>query len=276
MQLSALYVHPVKSCRRIAAQRWPLDSYGLQHDRGWMVVDERGRYLTQREQPRLALVATAVEGDGLVLSAPRLPRLVLPHAGARPGDVTVEVWSHVGPATDGGDAAARWISDHLGVAARLVAVPRGHERAVSRDWFAGPAVTGFSDGFPLLLLGEASLVDLNGRMRAPLPMDRFRPNLVVRGAAPYEEDLWKRIRIGDVELDVVKPCSRCVIPSTDQRTGERAGKEPLRTLATYRKTELGVVFGQNVVHRAQGWLAIGMPVEVLERRLALRVRPEQD
>jgi hypothetical protein len=276
VQLSGLHVYPVKSCRGVAPRSWPLDAYGLRHDRGWMVVDANGRYLTQRELPRLALVETAIEGERLVLSAPGRPPLALPHAGIRTGDVDVEVWSHAGPAVDGGDEAARWIGAHLGIEARLVAVPAGHARPVSRDWFHGEAQAAFSDGYPLLLISEASLEDLDARLPKPLPMERFRPNLVVRGTAPYEEDLWKRIRIGGVELAVVKPCARCTIPSTDQQTGERDGKEPLRTLATYRKTALGVVFGQNVVHLGNGMLEVDAPVEVLERRLALRVRPEQD
>jgi len=276
MLLSALHVYPVKSCRGIAPARWRLDAYGLGGDRSWMVVDAAGRYLTQRELPRLALVGTRLDGERSILSAPGRAPLELPPAGTRLGDVAIEVWRHSGPAIDGGDDAARWISAHLGVPARLVAVPRGHARPVNREWFPGDAQTTFSDGYPLLLISEGSLDDLNTRLPKPLPMERFRPNLVVRGAEPYAEDLWKRIRVGDVELAVVKPCSRCAITTTDQATGERDGVEPLRTLARYRKTELGVVFGQNVVHLATGTLEVGAPVEVLETRLALRVRPEQD
>jgi uncharacterized protein YcbX len=274
--LSALHVHPVKSCRGISPPAWPLDAYGLRGDRSWMVVDERGRFVTQRELPRLALIRTRIDDEHVVLDAPGREPLVLPRGGAAAGDVVVEVWSHRGRAVDGGDAAARWITAHLGAPARLVATPSDHVRAVDRAWFDGDAQAAFSDGYPLLLISEASLADLNARLARPLPMNRFRPNLVVRGAAPYEEDLWKRIRIGGIEMAVVKPCSRCVITTTEQDTGERDGSEPLRTLATYRKTALGVVFGQNVVHLATGTLAVGSTVEVLERRLALRVAPEQD
>jgi len=272
--LSALNVYPVKSCHGVAVSRCDLDAHGLRHDRSWMVVDDCGRFLTQRELPRLALVTTAIEERGIVLRAPHRHAITLPFAGARDGDVAVEVWRHRGPATDGGDEAARWMSEHLGQPVRLVATARDHARPVSRDWFDGDAHTGFSDGYPLLLISEGSLEDLNARLPKPLPMERFRPNLVVHGAAPYEEDLWKRIRIGAVELAVVKPCSRCTITTTDQRTGERDGTEPLRTLARYRKSELGVLFGQNVVHLARGTLEVGAPVEVLERRPALRVRAE--
>lgn len=278
MILSALHVYPVKSCRGIAPARWPLDAFGLRLDRAWMVVDEQRRFLTQREHPRLALVETRVEDEGLVLTAPGLGSLTLPSRDAQPDGRTleVEVWRHRGPGVDAGEEAARWISAHLGIEARIVGLPRGHARPVNRAWFAGDAHAAFSDGYPLLLISEESLADLNARLPKPLPMNRFRPNLVVRGAEPYAEDLWKRIRIGGIEMEVVKPCARCTIPSTEQTTGVREGVEPLRTLATYRKTELGVVFGQNVVHLGRGTLEVGAPVEVLERRLALRVRPEQD
>jgi uncharacterized protein YcbX len=274
--LSALHVYPVKSCRGIAPRSWPLDAHGLRGDRSWMVVDGAGRFLTQRELPRLALIETRIDGERIVLEAPGREPLVLPRAGTAPGDVAIEIWGQRASAVDGGERAARWISAHLGVATRLVAAANDHARAVNRAWFDDGAETAFADGFPLLLISEGSLDDLNTRLAKPLPMDRFRPNLVVRGAAPYEEDLWKRIRIGDVELAIVKPCSRCVITTTEQATGERDGTEPLRTLATYRKTELGVLFGQNAVHLGPGMLATGMPVEVIERRLALRVRPEHD
>jgi hypothetical protein len=275
--LSALNLYPVKSCRGIAAARWPLDAFGLAGDRTWMVVDDAGKFLTQREEPRLALVDVRLADDGtVVLAAPGGAPLHLPAARSRPGDREVEVWRHRGPAVDGGDEAAAWISSHLGRSARLVALPRAHARPVSRDWFAGEAHAAFSDGYPLLLIGEASLDDLNSRLVHPLPMNRFRPNLVVRGAAPYAEDLWKRIRIGEVELEVVKPCARCTITTTEQSTGERDGTEPLRTLATYRKTELGVLFGQNVVHLGRGVLEVGAEVDVLRTRPALRVRAEME
>ncbi|MEW6270687.1 MAG: MOSC N-terminal beta barrel domain-containing protein [Thermodesulfobacteriota bacterium] len=281
MILSALHVYPVKSCRGIAPARWQLDAFGLAGDRSWMVVDERGTFLTQREEPRLALVEARFADDdgrgaGVVLAAPGRPELHLPPARAQAGDREVEVWRHRGPAVDAGDAAAGWMSAHLGRAARLVALPRAHARQVDHAWFAGDAHAAFSDAYPLLLIGEASLEDLNARLRRPLPMSRFRPNLVVRGAAPYAEDRWKRIRIGEIELDIVKPCARCVITTTEQTTGERDGTEPLATLATYRKTELGVLFGQNAVHLERGTLEVGAHVEVLETRAAVRVRPEQE
>lgn len=293
-RLESIHVYPVKSCRGVEVASWELGRFGLRHDRSWMVVDGAGRFLTQRELPALALVATRFAEGGLVLEAPGREPLRLPlvdvadddddrvgtgATGTRapePAEREVEVWRHQGPARDAGEIAARWISAHLGCAARLVGLAARHARPVSAAWFAGAADAAFSDGYPLLLLSQASIDDLGSRLPKPLPVDRFRPNLVVSGCAPYAEDLWKRIRIGDVELAVVKPCSRCAITTTEQTTGERDGTEPLRTLATYRKTPLGVVFGQNVVHLARGTLHAGDRVEVLASRSALRLDPRGD
>jgi uncharacterized protein YcbX len=177
--------------------------------------------------------------------------------------VEVRVWKHQGPAEDAGGNAAEWFSRFLEQPCRLVRFPEDGEREVDPHYARGPAQVGFADAFPVLLLSEASLEDLNGRMQQPLPMNRFRPNLVVRGCEPYAEDQWKRIRIGDLVLDVVKPCERCAIASVDPLTGQR-GKEPLATLATYRGRDNSVFFGQNCVHLGPGSIRIGDDVEVLE------------
>jgi hypothetical protein len=264
LELAAIRVHPVKSCRAIEPARWPLDATGLRHDRRFMVVDAAGRCLTQREHPRLALVRTALEPAALVLEVPGGAPLAVPLAAAGGRRVEIEVWRHRGPALDCGDAAAALLSTHLGVACRLVRLAPDHARRVNPAFFPGEAHTTFTDGYPLLLLSEASLADLNRRLPSPLPVDRFRPNLVVRGSVPYAEDAWRRIRVGEVEIAVVKPCDRCVVTTTDQATGARDGSEPLRTLATYRRTGAGVLFGQNAVPLGTGTLALGMPVEVLE------------
>jgi hypothetical protein len=174
----------------------------------------------------------------------------------------VTVWDDSVVASDQGDAAATLLSDHLGQPCRLVRVD---EARIADQAYAAPGtVVGFADGFPLLLITDASLGALNGRLPMPLPIDRFRPNLVVSGAEPFAEDGWRRIRIGDIELDVVKPCARCTITTVDQATGRRDGAEPLRALGTFRRGRRGVLFGQNLVHRSQGLLRVGDPVEVLE------------
>lgn len=231
-----------------------------------MVVDAGGRFLTQREQPKLARVGIGVASDSLTLRVPSGAQLSVPLDRCTGARVEIEVWRHRGPALDQGDAAAALLSAHLGIPCRLVRLAPDHARRVNPEFFPGEAHTAFSDGYPLLLLSAASLADLNARLDAPVPMERFRPNLVVAGCTPYAEDGWKRIRVGAIEMVVAKPCSRCVITTTDQDTGERTGPEPLRTLSSYRSGNRGVCFGQNLVHLGRGPIEIGATVEVLEGR----------
>jgi len=264
VQLSSLIYHPIKACRGFAVSVWKVERMGLEHDRRMMVVTPEGHFLTQREQPRLALVTPELDGDTLRLCATGFDTLQLPIR--REGTpVSVDIWkSKDVPAIDQGEEAAAWFSEWLGIPVRLVRFAEGHKRLVSRDYAVNPDDhTGFADGYPLLLASEASLEDLNSRMDTPLPMDRFRPNLVVKGCRPFEEDEWKRIRIGDAEIAIVKPCARCVVTTIDKRTLERS-KEPLKTLATFRKQPRGVMFGQNAIPLAAGRLETGMHVEVLE------------
>lgn len=262
--LASLHVYPVKSCRGIDVARWPLDRYGLAHDRSFLVVDPSGRFRTQRELPRLALVETRLTETELVLRAPGHGELRLPLARTEGPRIGVEVWRHRGPALLESDEASAFLSGFLGAESRLVRLPPEHVRRVNPERFPGEAHTAWSDGYPLLVISEASLEELNRRLPKRLPMERFRPNLVVRGCGPFAEDGWRRIRVGAIELALVKPCDRCVVTTTDPRTGERDGKEPLRTLATFRTGEAGVLFGQNAVHLSQGVLEVGTAIEVLE------------
>lgn len=266
LTLSALHLHPLKSARAMAPGRWHLDALGLRFDRHWMVVDDAGKCLTQRTHPRLALVSAVVDDDALTLRAPGADALALPLDAAGRSIRETQVWNHRGPSLDEGEAAARWISNHLGVSTRIVRIPPDHTRRVNPAFFPGEANTAFTDGYPLMLLSEASLDALNALLETPLPMNRFRPNLVVRGSEPFAEDHWSRIRIGTVELAVVKPCDRCVVTTTDQQTGLRDGKEPLATLASFRKHGDAVLFGQNCVQLGTGTIAVGDAIEVLDTR----------
>ncbi|HWV10483.1 MAG TPA: MOSC domain-containing protein, partial [Pseudomonas sp.] len=165
---------------------------------------------------------------------------------------------------DAGDEAAEWLSDFIGKACRLVHVPAERARFIQGNLSAEEKV-GFADGFPLLLIGQASLDDLSARVGRPLEMLRFRPNLVIEGAEAYAEDTWRRIRIGEVEFSVAKGCTRCILTTIDPQTGERSrDREPLTTLKTYREREGEVYFGQNLINLGHGQLQVGMPVEVLE------------
>jgi len=266
MHLSSLYRFPLKSAAGESLQRCASDSLGLLGDRRWMVVAAgTGRFLTQRVLPRMTLLQAHWQGDtALKLAAPGMPELLV----RVPDDKTmrcVQVWSANPVVPDAGETAAAWLSDFLGQACRLVYLPEDDGIQVDLDYARLGERTAFSDGFPFLLIGQASLDDLARRVGRPLEMLRFRPNLVVSGAEPYAEDGWKRIRIGQLTFRVVKPCSRCVIPTLDPATGERApDREPLNTLLSYRKGPGGVFFGQNLIAEGRGELEVGMPVERLE------------
>jgi hypothetical protein len=263
--LAGLYVYPVKSCRGIARQRAALTATGLAHDREWMVVGQDGRFLTQRDTPRLALVSPALRGEGLVLEAEGMTSLAVATRTAHEPAVEVIVWDDRCLARDEGPEAARWLTELLGRESRLVRFDPSRPRRTDPKWSQGIAgETRFSDGFPLLVLSQASLDDLNARLSAPLPLDRFRPNLLLEGCEPYAEDSLGSFNLGRAMLRAVKPCTRCVVTTTDQRTAARDGEEPLRTLKTYRwNAKLrGVTFGQNVIVESPGevMLEIGMAV----------------
>jgi uncharacterized protein YcbX len=262
MKLSALNVYPVKSAATVALSAARVEARGFAGDRRWMVVDEKRSFLSQRTHPRLALVKVETDVRGLHLRAPGVAPLAVATPGRDAGPVHVRVWHDVCAALPAGDEAARWISGVLGCPAELVYMPESSHRTVDAPAAAGSEV-GFADAFPFLLISEASLADLNERLVQPTPMNRFRPNLVVRGCSAYAEDGWCRLLMGGIVFEVVKPCSRCATTTVDQETGER-GAEPLATLAVYRRAGNGVVFGQNLVHRGTGWLRVGDDVVVLE------------
>jgi hypothetical protein len=247
--LAGLFVYPVKSCRGVALDSARLAAAGLENDREWLVVTPGGRFLTQREAPRLACVDIALDGQALRMSSSGAGAVVVPHD--VPGErVEVKIWDDCCAAFDQGDEVAAWLAALLGREVRLVRFDPAHRRPSDRAWTGEvDALNRFTDGFPLLAIGRASLDDLNVRLPAPLPMDRFRPNLVFEGLEPYgEDDVFEFVTDG-VRLRTAKPCTRCVITTTDQQTGRVTGEEPLRTLKTYRwdRALHGVAFGQNVV-----------------------------
>jgi len=268
-RLTEIWLYPVKSLGGIPVDRWRLDEFGLFLDRRWMVVDLEGNFLTQRKYPQMARIAPALldlggqQGKVLVLSHPEVGAVEVPAADFQAPRLTVTVWSDRVKAVPLGGTADEWLSEAIGVSCRLVWFPDDVMRQVDTRYADKGERTAFSDGFPLLLIGQGSLDDLNRRLPAPVPMRRFRPNLVVSGAAPYAEDGWQGIAIGGMGLRVVKPCSRCIITTVDPDTGRYSGKEPLKTLATYRRRGNRIYFGQNVIHEGAGELAVGMPVRVI-------------
>lgn len=263
-RVTSLHYYPVKSCGGTSVQRATIDARGFVEDRAWMVTSGDGVFLTQREMPRMALIRPRTAAGALSLTAPDMPPLAVIRRtdGARRD---VAVWDDVCATLDQGEEPARWLSTFLGIPCRLVRMAEDFVRQTDPAYsaaFAGQV--GFADGYPILLITQASLDDLNRRLAEPLPMNRFRPNVVVSGTGPYAEDDWGLIRIGNVSFAVVKPCARCPITTTDQDTAETA-REPLRTLATYRHVRgRGVMFGQNLIHTATGAISVGDPVEILE------------
>jgi uncharacterized protein YcbX len=259
ISIASLHVYPVKSCRGIALSQAELTPRGLRHDREWMVVTPEGRFLTQRELPRLALIAPDIAADELRLQAPGAGGITVAVDAAGPSREVV-VWGDTVLACDAGEAVARWLSDFLQRYVRLVRFDPSRRRATDAAWSAGrPGESAFSDGYPVLVLSRASLGDLNARLPQELPLDRFRPNLVLDGCDPYAEDSLRVLQSGTAVLRVVKPCTRCIITTTDQSTAERDGEEPLRTLRSYRwSSELrGVTFGQNAIVDSPGTLRVG-------------------
>ena len=247
--LTGIFIYPVKSCRGIANDRAQLAATGFEGDRHWMLVRPNGRFVTQRELPRLALVGTQLTATSLTLTAPDMPALEVSRDAQGPG-LAVTVWKFDGRGIDCGDHAAAWVTQYLETPLRLVRFDPDAPRACSPEWTPGAhAVTEFSDGFPILVISRASLADLNARLPQALPMERFRPNVVIDGVEAYDEDRMHELRAGPVTLRIVKPCSRCSITTTDQQRGVVDGVEPLQTLKEYRYDPKlrGVLFGQNAI-----------------------------
>ncbi|WP_426175782.1 MOSC domain-containing protein [Massilia sp. TWR1-2-2] len=258
--LSEIIFYPVKSCAGMSVPHAQLTEAGLEvdgvADREWMVVTDDGQFLTQREHPRMALVTPRLRDGVLVLGAPGQATLAVAVRQAGTGGASREVrlWDDTLVAEDCGDAAANWFSQAIGARCRLVRFPAGARRLTSTRWTGGVAApTRFADGYPVLVIGAASLADLNDKLvavgRAALPMDRFRPNLVIDGLGPFEEDYADTFELGGVRLKALKPCPRCPIPSVDQATGV-PGADPLDILQAYRrKPQLdgAVCFGMHCI-----------------------------
>ncbi|MFE6174829.1 MOSC domain-containing protein [Streptomyces sp. NPDC056464] len=270
-QLQSIHVHPVKAFRGTAHPEAVVEPWGLAGDRRWMLIDDGGKVVTQRQQPRLALAAAELlPGGGVRLSAPGMDALTVPVPRAV-GSMPVEIFrDKVEAALADGDTAHAWCSTYLGVDARLVYMADpATSRPVDPEYALPGETVSFADGYPLLLTGTASLDALNSLIaqgdhahEGPLPMNRFRPNVVVSGTAAWAEDDWSRISIGEVTFRAPKKCGRCVVTTTDQSTAER-GREPLLTLGRHRRLGGKLLFGQNLVPLSRGTIRVGDPVTIL-------------
>jgi uncharacterized protein YcbX len=279
MHISEINIYPVKSLKGVGLGEARVTKGGFERDRRWMITDIGSKFLTQRELPKMASISIALEYDGLRFSAPNTGDRIV---AARPNtgeSGQVQVWTSVCTAEFYDETVNQWFSDVLGTQCRLVYMPEETKRGINPIFNTGDDIVSFADGYPFMALSEASLEDLNSRLEASLPMNRFRPNLVISGAESYAEDGWKRVRIGDTIFRGTKPSARCSITTVDQARGVFAGKEPLRTLAGYRQakqvmpdayTAMGmggndVLFGQNLVPENVGdMIRVGDEVEVIE------------
>ena len=271
LSISQLYIYPIKSLGGIAVNTALITDRGLKNDRRFMVVDANGLFLTQRERPLMALLRTAVEAEVLTVwhkdhqsDKLRLPLEPRPSLSV----TTVKVWDDYCEAQYVSDEADKWFSEKLNSPCRLLYMPDSTKRMVDPVYAFDNDITSFSDGYPVLLIGQSSLDYLNRRMTEALPMDRFRPNIVMTGGYPFEEDSLEQFIVNGINFYGVKLCGRCVVTTTNQETGV-TGKEPLKTLATYRMANNKVYFGQNVLCGGEGLIRVGDSISVIKAKQAL-------
>ena len=267
IRLASIHIYPMKAARAVNLDESRVEPWGLAGDRRWLLVDEDGRFISQREESSLARVVVSCGPDGIRVSAEGRTGLVIAEPPAGAALLKVRVWSSTLLAAAAGPAADAWFSAYLGRPARLVYLDDPTRRPVDPEFGRAGDVVSFADGYPLLLTSAGSLGELGGWLAAagerPVPMTRFRPSVVVAGAPPWAEDRWRRVRIGAVPFRVAKPCGRCMVTTTDQVTGER-GRQPLKMLGRRRRFGQQLVFGQNLIPDAGGVIRVGDSVEILD------------
>ncbi len=271
MEIIEINIYPIKSLSRISLGNSIVESRGLQFDRRWMLVNENSEFLTQREFPKMSTLNVKIIENNLQVfdndNSIEVPLLPLTR-----DSVTVKVWSSKFRADIYGDEINKWFSNVLQTNCKLVSMPEETKRKVNYFYAVHKEdMVSFADGYPFLLIGESSLEDLNKRLEKKIPMNRFRPNFVVSKSEPFEEDTWRKIKIGKTVFHLVKPCARCVMTTIDQETGISDGKEPLKTLATYRipkrSSKKKILFGQNLIAENTGErINVGDKIEILEQK----------
>lgn len=262
-----LYIYPIKSLGGIRLSSAKVVERGLELDRRWMLVDESGTFLTQRKYPLMAQFKVEIGSAGLIVYPGFAPKnkVNIPFQPEMDTEVAVVIWNDLVVAKLVDAQVDQWFSDLLDMPVRLVKMPHTTCRKVDPDYAENGESVSFADGMPYLIAGQESLNDINSRLASPVPMDRFRPNIVFSGGAAFEEDSWKHILIGGVDFQVVKPCARCVMITIDQATSEQ-GKEPLKTLSTYRRVGNKVMFGQNMVALGEGEVKVGDAIQILSAK----------
>jgi uncharacterized protein YcbX len=263
LTLSEINIYPIKSLGGISLQSSEVEERGLKYDRRWVLVDETNTFFTQRDFPKMALIKVSVEYSGLKLQhkTKTFEQLFIPFEFEHSKTENVVIWDDtvIGEFYD--SKIDDWFSEIIGIKCHLVKMPESTRRVVDQKYTENKIVS-FADGYPFLIIGQSSLDELNSRMEISLPMNRFRPNFVFTSGKSFEEDHWKKFKVGEVIFEAVKPCARCVIATTDQETAERA-KEPLLTLSKFRKVGNDVMFGMNVVCHSSGLISIGDKIELL-------------
>lgn len=276
LQISELFIYPIKSLGGIAVQSAVVTSRGLQHDRRWMLVNEHRHFITQREFPQMALLKATIEDEGIAVHHHSSGSLLIPFNSEKKTLQQFAVWDDTCLGQYVSEEFDRWFSEALNMKCRLVYMPDDSEREVDQRYAKPGMITSFADAYPFLLIGQSSLDDLNKRMAQPLPMNRFRPNIVFTGGDAYSEDLMNQITIAGINFYGAKLCARCVLTTIDQQTAMKA-KEPLKTLASYRMKNNKIMFGQNLVHENTGIISVGDDLKVLsihtEERFIIAKKP---
>ena len=265
LQVSELFIYPIKSLGGISVSEALVTDRGFQHDRRWMLVDEHNEFITQRSLPQMALLQTEITGEGLkVYHKTSLEEISIPFE-SHGQTIAVQVWSDRCKAVVVDNKLDEWFSNILGKTCRLVYMPTTTKRRVDGRYALQKEITSFTDGYPFMTIGQSSLDDLNSRLEEKLPINRFRPNIVFTGGMPHEEDTWAQCTINGINFYGVKLCARCVITTINQENLEK-GKEPLKTLASYRMKNNKIYFGQNLLHHGEGKIHVGDLIEVKERK----------
>lgn len=246
LKLTEIWTYPIKSLGGISLTSAKIMGKGIQYDRRWMLVDTDGKFMTQRIHPKMALFKLTLDKTQLTIHYKDHSLPVLFNHTFIPTPLNVQIWDDLVSAFEVSTEHSHWFSDHLGIECRLVFFPEENARPVDPLYKVNDGHVSLADAYPYLIIGQSSLDDLNSRLPTPVPMNRFRPNLVFTGGDPYEEDTWRNFTIGTAAFVGIKPCARCALPTVNQDTGER-GDEPIRTMSTYRKRDNKIYFGQNLV-----------------------------
>jgi uncharacterized protein YcbX len=264
MVVSELLIYPIKSCYRVSVSCANAEPRGFEHDRRWMIVDASNEFVSQRTVRKLATLRAHISSRGLVLRAPNLDPISVEIPSKPDQPVIARIWNDVCETWPSDEKTDDWIASFLEFKARLVYMPETTQRRVNPQFASNGEIVSFADGFPYLLASSASLQNLNAQLESPVPIHRFRPNIVISGAPPFAEDNWKLIQIGDVRFRSARPCIRCGVTCTDQESGTLRGGEPLKTLTKFHPIDGRPAFAQNLIALHRGVIKQGDAITVIE------------